>query len=221
MHKAIHGFTKHAWHVLLAASLVCIGLAGCGGPADSSSVTHVSAAKMSGQAADQVIPNSCTQTGQGCGGGSVRYPDPGLYLVAGHTGGSGSVDGKRAAARFRDPTGLAMDRAGNLYVADTFNSTIRKITPSGTVSTLAGKAGVEDSADGTGGAAHFNRPYGIAADARGNLYVADTYNHTVRRITAAGVVTTIAGAAGVPGSADGTGTAARFAYPGAIAVDRA
>ena len=88
-------------------------------------------------------------------------------------------------------------------MADTFNDTIRKITPAGVVSTLAGLAGQTGSADGTGSAARFNRPRGVAVDPASNIFVADTANDTVRRITPAGVVTTVAGSAGVGGSADG------------------
>ena len=89
-----------------------------------------------------------------------------------------------------------MDSAGNVYVADTFNHTIRKITPAGVVSTLAGLAGSIGTANGTGSAARFNYPEGVAVDSAGNLYVADTDNHTIRKITPAGVVSTLAGLAG-------------------------
>ena len=92
---------------------------------------------------------------------------------------------------------MAVDSAGNVYVADTNNTRIRKVTAAGVVTTLAGKAGASGSADGAGSAASFNGPSGVVADAAGNLYVADTLNHTIRKITSAGVVTTIAGVAGV------------------------
>ena len=114
---------------------------------------------------------------------------------------------------------MAVDSSGNVYVADTGNDTIRKITPAGVVTTLAGSAGNVGSADGTGSAARFYYPLGVAVDSSGNVYVADTDNYTIRQITPAGVVTTLAGLAGNSGSADGTGSAARFYYPSGVAVD--
>jgi sugar lactone lactonase YvrE len=116
---------------------------------------------------------------------------------------------------------VAVDSAGNVYVADQGNATIRKVTAAGVVTTLAGTAGMRGSADGTGAAARFNLPGDVAVDGAGNVYVADTFNLTIRKITAGGVVTTLAGSAGLPGSADGTGTAARFNLPTGVAVDSA
>jgi hypothetical protein len=116
---------------------------------------------------------------------------------------------------------VAVDGAGNVYVADVQNHTIRKITPAGVVTTLAGRAGQRGSADGTGSAARFFYPSGVAVDGAGNVYVADLYNHTIRKITPAGVVTTLAGSAGQRSSEDGTGSAARFHYPSGVAVDGA
>ena len=131
----------------------------------------------------------------------------------------GFADGTGAAARFQSPRGIAVDSNDNVYVADSGNSTIRKITSAGVVTTFAGTAGQQGSADGTGAAARFQYPAGIAVDSNGNAYVSDTYNHTVRKITSAGVVTIFAGTAGQRGSADGAGADARFQYPGGIAVD--
>ena len=131
----------------------------------------------------------------------------------------GSADGTGSAARFYYPAGVATDSSGNVYVADRSNSTIRKITPAGVVTTLAGLAGYQGSADGTGSAARFYYPFGVATDSSGNVYVADTDNHTIREITPAGVVTTLAGLAGSYGSADGAGSAARFHYPYGGATD--
>jgi streptogramin lyase len=140
---------------------------------------------------------------------------------AGPAGSTGSVDGPRAAARFSSPQGAAVDTAGNIYVADTGNNTIRKITPAGAVITLAGLAGTSGSTDGTGSASRFEGPYGVAVDPAGNVYVADISNSTIRKITPAGEVTTLAGLAGSSGSADGTGSAARFDFPAGVAADAA
>ena len=144
-----------------------------------------------------------------------------VTTLAGLAGSSGSANGTGSAARFYYPFGVAVDSAGNVYVADTGNNTIRKVTPAGVVTTLAGLAGSSGSADGTGSAARFNYPSGVAVDSAGNVYVADTGNNTIRKVTPAGVVTTLAGLAGSPGSADGTGSAARFYYPHGVAVDSA
>ncbi len=141
-----------------------------------------------------------------------------VSTIAGQTN-SGSLDGVSINARFNFPSGVAVDTNGNVYVADSFNFTIRKITPPGVVSTFAGSAGVSGTNNGTGSAARFYRPYGIATDRAGNIYVADSDNYTIRKITPAGVVTTLAGLAGNTGSADGTGSAARFSGPRAVAVD--
>jgi hypothetical protein len=130
----------------------------------------------------------------------------------------GSTDGVQTLARFREPLGIAVDGGGNVYVADGGNHTIRKISPAGEVSTLAGSPGLAGSADGVGSSARFNAPQQIAVDAAGNVYVADYLNHTLRKVSAAGVVTTLAGTAGVAGSADGFGTAAQFFWIAGVAV---
>lgn len=131
---------------------------------------------------------------------------------------AGSADGPADLARFWYPHGIAIDSSGTLYIADTINRTIRKISPAGVVSTLAGMAGVEGSADGIGSAARFQSPLGIGLDSGGNVYVADSGNQTIRKITPAGIVSTIAGLAGAGGNADGIGTAARFLNPSGIAA---
>jgi hypothetical protein len=139
--------------------------------------------------------------------------------MAGLAGNSGTANGTGSAARLDSPADVALDSAGNLYVADTGNDTIRMITPTGAVTTLAGQAGVSGSNDGSG-TAKFNHPAGIAVDGAGNAYVADTNNNTIRKLViASGAVTTLAGQAGSTGSVDGTGTAARFNGPSGIAVD--
>ena len=141
-----------------------------------------------------------------------------VTTLAGLAGSTGEVDGTGAAARFMDPQNLAIDGAGNLYVADGMGNVIRKVTPGGTVTTLAG-SGVAGVADGTGATAQFDDPTGVAVDASGNVFVADFGNDTVRKITPAGVVTTIAGTPGKAGAADGTGAAAAFSGPAGIGVD--
>jgi sugar lactone lactonase YvrE len=130
----------------------------------------------------------------------------------------GFTDGSSTTASFRYPIGVAVDASGNVYVADTDNHLIRKITPAGVVSTLAGSTTSPGFANGTGAAAHFQYPSGVAVDASGNVYVADTNNQKIRKITPAGVVSTFAGS-GVVGSDDGTGAAATFKYPRGIEVD--
>jgi len=134
---------------------------------------------------------------------------------------TGTEDGTGSAARFYYPKGVAVDTAGNVFVADQYSSTIRKVTSAGVVTTLAGSAGSNGSTDGTGSAARFFWPYGVTVDTAGNVFVADRDNHTIRKVTSAGVVTTLAGSAGSPGSTDGTGSAARFYYPVGVAVDTA
>jgi sugar lactone lactonase YvrE len=140
--------------------------------------------------------------------------------LAGSMGQQGSSDGTGGAARFNSPTRLASDSAGNVYVTDTGNSLIRKISPAGTVTTLAGQAGTCGTADGGGTLAQFCNPQGIALDQSGNLFIADTRNHTIRKIDPAGRVTTLAGKAGVCGSADGPAANAMFCEPRDITVDR-
>jgi sugar lactone lactonase YvrE len=146
-------------------------------------------------------------------------PEGVVTTLAGTAGTAGHADGTGLAAGFYYPEGITADANGNLYVADTYNCIIRKITPEGVVSTLAGTAEASGSTDGTGSAARFGKPEGIAVDTSGNLYVADTYNDTIRKITPEGVVTTLAGTTRTSGSTDGTGSAARFDEPEGIAVD--
>lgn len=139
-----------------------------------------------------------------------------VSTFAGTPGLSGTTNGTGNAARFNSPHALATDKAGNVFVADRLNNVIRKITPSGVVSVLAG-SGLAGAVDATGTAASFFEPYGIACDTAGNVYVADTKNFKIRKITPAGVVSTIAGQ-GVFGTTNGPGTNARFGYPVGIAV---
>lgn len=130
----------------------------------------------------------------------------------------GYTDGTGTAARFMFPTSIAIDANDILYVTDTDAHTIRKITPAGVVTTLAGTGGLSGSTDATGAAARFQSPQGITVAANGNIYVADTGNHTIRKITPAALVSTLAGTAGVWGFLDATGTAAQFNLPTGISV---
>lgn len=130
----------------------------------------------------------------------------------------GFRDGVGAAAAFDTPSGLALDAAGNLYVADTGNHAIRKISPQGAVSTVAGD-GSAGYLDGPGAVARFNGPTGVAVDAKGQVYVADTYNDRIRVIGLDGQVRTLAGGER-PGYQDGPGALARFDTPTAVALDR-
>ena len=135
---------------------------------------------------------------------------------AGSTGGVGFCDGPVGIARFKNPIAVATDATGNIYLADTGNHTIRKIAPGGMVSTIAGKGGVSGNFDGNGGHARFSYPGGIALDPSGTVFVADTGNHTIRKISPSGEVTTLAGEAGISGHSDGLGIAAHFFSPTAI-----
>ncbi len=164
-------------------------------------------------------------------GGSVYVADYGNHTIrkitgsgvvstiAGLAGNAGSANGTGSAARFSQPIGVAVDVGSNVYVSDYSNHTIRAITPAGVVSTLAGLAGSAGSANGTGGAARFRNPNGVAVDSGGNVLVADYGNHTIRKITPGGAVSTLAGLAGSSGTANGVGATARFFYPSGLAVD--
>jgi hypothetical protein len=154
-------------------------------------------------------------------GNSVRKisPDRVVSTLAGSPDEPGSTDGAGTTARFNSPRDIAVDRNGRVYVADYYNVTVRKITPDGMVSTLAGAPDQFGQADGSGTEARFGGPYGLAVDDSGNVYVGDSDNHTVRRITPEGMVTTLAGSAGQAGSADGIGSEARFQNPLGLAVD--
>jgi sugar lactone lactonase YvrE len=153
------------------------------------------------------------------GSGNVYVADDGNNSIRKVTS-QGVVTTLFPPAQFSRPSGTAVDGFGNIYVADTANDTIRKITPGKVVVTFAGTAGVVGSADGISAAARFHSPQGVALDGSGNVYVADSGNDTIRKITPSGVVTTLAGAAGVIGSTDAvTATAARFNNPTGVALD--
>ncbi len=144
------------------------------------------------------------------------------------TGSSGFVDSADSAdgsAQFKQPSGVAVDSSGNVYVADSFNHCIRRVTPTGEVDTLAG-TGTSGFVDSASGVAQFNTPFGVAVDSDGNVYVADTNNNRIRKIKISmdGVsnevitVSTLAGT-GIFGFSDGAGNVAQFSNPNGVAVD--
>ena len=157
------------------------------------------------------------------GNHTIRKITPsGVTTFAGLAGQTGSADATGSVARFNNPSGMAIDAANNIYVADTANNNIRKITPAGVVSTFAGStntaSGLVNST--VASAARFKSPLGIAIDTLGNLFVADASNHVIRKITPAGTVSTFAGSStGASGYADGTGASAMFYMPRGITVD--
>jgi sugar lactone lactonase YvrE len=133
----------------------------------------------------------------------------------------GFADGTLGEARFNRPHGVTVDEHLNVFVTDMKNCTVRKINPSGKVETIAGMPGVQGHEDGIASNATFNQPEGIAVNSKGYLYIADTYNYTVREISPDGVVKTFAGKAGEMGNADGKGLQSRFNMPLGIAIDGA
>ncbi|MBV6499234.1 MAG: hypothetical protein CJBNEKGG_01685 [Prosthecobacter sp.] len=151
----------------------------------------------------------------------IRFVDPeeGEVFTFVGSAAAGSADGTGTAASFNGPEGMALDKNGNLFVADTGNATIRKVTPEGVVTTFAGSAGQFGTLNGTGAAARFKAPCALCFDPAGILYVVDRGSHTLRKITPAGVVTTLAGKADAPGFKDGSGTSAQFNTPQGITYD--
>jgi len=141
----------------------------------------------------------------------------GIVTTLAGSGNTGNTNASGLAASFSLPSGVAVDKSGTIYVADYGNNLIRKITPAGVVSTLAG-SGSFGSKNAKGTAASFSAPSGVTVDDSGNVYVADTNNNLIRKITSAGVVTTLAGSS-KPGSINGKGTAASFYNPIGITVD--
>lgn len=142
----------------------------------------------------------------------------GMVSTLAGSGQPGSTNGTGAAASFNQPAGIAVDAAGNVYVADAGNNLIRMISPAGVVSTLAGNGKSGYIINEIGTAAGFTHPAGVAVDTSGNVYVADAGNHAIRKIDPAGGTSTLAGGFGA-GSLDGTGTNAKFGYPTGIAID--
>ncbi len=135
------------------------------------------------------------------------------------SGNFGSGNGQGQSSTFGNPTGLVMDKQGNLYVADHLTHIIRKISPTGFVSTIAGKPYTPGAEDGTGSNARFYRPYGITLDLDENIIVADEWNHLIRKVSPQGEVSTVAGI-GIVGSQDGQATQASFNYPWDVTVDK-
>ena len=147
----------------------------------------------------------------------IRKVNNGIVSTFVGNSASGYADGQGASAYFSNPKGMAIDAAGNIYVADTFNNRIRKVTAAGVVTTIAGD-GTAGYADGQGVAAKFNNPYSLTLDTAGNIYVADTKNNRIRKISTSGAVTTIAGYF-FSGYLDGPATVAQFQNPKGIAID--
>jgi len=155
------------------------------------------------------------------GNSTIRKISPAgaVSTFAGIAGSSGFADGAAGGAQFDSPLGIAVATNGDVFVADSGNHCIRRIS-GGVVSTFAGSPQIWGSADGTGTNAQFNGPVGLVFDARGNLFVSDANNDTIRKVTTNGVVTTFTGAAGVDGTADGSLNVARFRSPAELAFDK-
>ncbi len=149
---------------------------------------------------------------------AVLHAQDAVTTLAGQALVIGTANGTGTNALFSDPAAIVTDSGGNFFVADSQNDAIRKVTTNGIVTTFAGQIGVSGTADGTGTGAHFNAPSGLAFDGGGNLFVADTGNSTIRKITPAGAVSTFAGIAGSSGFADGAADSAQFSAPLGIAM---
>ena len=139
-----------------------------------------------------------------------------VQTIAGST--EGFADGNALEAQFNTPSGIVIDKDANLIIADTSNNRIRKLSPEGRVSTIAG-SGISGFKDGAASGAEFDGPVGVAVDKDGNIFVADAYNDRIRKITTDGNVITVAGA-GTPGFQDGDAASALFDTPSGVAVDK-
>jgi hypothetical protein len=202
--------------VIAISALLAAFLTGCGNSSSSSSSSTVTTA-ISGMVLDGstslYVANTDSSIVESL---DPTVGSPTVSTVAGVAGQAGTAEGipTASAGRFNNPVGITL-LGSDLYVADTGNSGIRKLT-AGVISNIAGNLGVAGNANGSGAAAMFSFPKGIASDGF-DLYVADTFNHTIRKVDTSGMVTTVAGN-GYFGTADGTGSAARFRYPYGIAV---
>lgn len=214
---AIHKISPTGLLTILAGGATCGGADGKG-----------TAASFDSRLAITVDASGSVYVG---GGGTIRKitPDGSVTTLAGITRNYGAADGDAKSARFSSISGIAVDAAGAIYVADAgsnvnsiVGSRIRKLTLAGTVSTLAGGSAY-GSADGAGAVATFSSLNGLTIDKQGNLFVADAGNHTIRKVTPAGTVSTLAGTPSqlTPAAADGVGAAARFNLPYGLAADGA
>ncbi len=198
--------------------MIALGLGAVVAPLQAQTYTFTNYASLYGAAGVAVSDDGTVHATAFYGNIVYRFSASGVATAFAGGGSFGSTDGSGTSARFTNPRAVAIDRTGNLYVADTGNHTIRKITPAGVVTTFAGLAGARGWDDGTGSTARFDTPQGIAVDTAGNVYVADTHARSIRKITPAGVVTTLAGLGYVNGSRDGTGLQALFNVPQGITV---
>ena len=190
-----------------------------GSSSASSSGSSSGSSSASGSASSSASSSaSGSSSGSASGSGSASAaPTQWVVSTWAGTGTASFTDGTGSTAAFNAPYGIAMDRSGHLYVGDYNNHRIRKITPAGVVSTLAG-SGATGFNDGTGGGATFHLPSGVALDSSGNVYVADYNNHLIRKVSPAGVVTRLAGA-GTYGNVNGSAATAKFDSPYGVAVD--
>jgi hypothetical protein len=191
--------------------------AGCGaedGPAGTGTLRQPAGVAVDEATGDVIVADS--------GNHAIRRvtPDGTITTVAGSLGVPGGDDGRGTDARFNLPWEVAVDAAGNIWVADSGNATVRRVAPDGTVTTVAGTAGMRGHRDGTGALAEFRSPQGVAIEPSGNLLVADAGNNDVRRVDLpSGVVTRVAGTPPEVGRADGSGVAARFDSPTGMVRD--
>lgn len=217
------------------SALFLLGLAACKKDTPSQPLVYTTVSTLAGTGSDGFrdgpgnvaqfsFPDGAAVDAQGtvyvadAGNGSIRKITPaGIVSTLAGNGSPGFANGTGSAAQFSAPADVVLDGQNNVYVADFDNNCIRKITPAGVVSTLAGTT-TKGLANGTGTAARFNAPNGLAIDAQGNLYVADYFNYCIRKVTPAGVVSTWAGT-GARGYADGPGNTAQFLGPEGLALD--